>query len=170
MYICSVVARTYGREKAWEPLCIYICMHQQKRWLCMHAWVHVYLCSSSTYIWKWKGLGTIMYLYLHASTKALVRVSRCWCFWAVKDVCYRALCTHHLAQPREQSEIQPAFKGIHSKDADGRAFLLLLLDFIVKCICLWVLGHARDAGANARHEKKPTGHIISMGWTAWKPL
>ena len=73
-----------------------------------------------------------MYLYLHAPTKALVPgVLSVDSFCTVKDVCHRALCTHHLAQQREQCKPACIQREFAVKMQNEKLFCLCFLIFFI---------------------------------------
>ena len=124
MYICAVVVRTYGSEKAWEP--------------------------------------SMMYLYLHASTKSFgscVGPSR---------MCVIVCCALTTLFNHRNSANQCAFEDDSLCRCRMKSSSASASWFIVKCICLWVSRHARYASANARHEKeeKERRELAASFWLA----
>jgi hypothetical protein len=80
------------------------------------------------------------------------------------------VCTYHSLWGKKLWTI--IYLCLHAASSTKSFILLLPSGSIVNCVCMWVLGSwsARDARANARHEKRSTGCIILKGWTAWKRL
>ena len=102
----------------------------------------------------------VIYLWMHASTEALISVCQLFC------IVSGALHICHLAQQWRSVCYQR--KTISPCRCRWESFLLLLSSgSIAKCLCMWVLWSGRDASAKAWHGKRRTECMILKGWTAY---